>query len=628
MASYLHHLQTIFPGLQNATQSANASAPSSTSNVLADVASQALPPELSSLVSLFFSMASMASIKDWLKLLFIGGFFETCRRLFTWAYSSVMEGFYMRASFDSNDPSYEWMMVWLSKQPAWSKTRDVEISTENYGANSAAVILEDDDESGLSKFDEKTTRKLTYMPSPSKTYTLWYKGRYMTITRTREKEGRYRDFENTLHVSILTRDHRLLKQLLQEARRSYISAQENNLSIWTADTYNDWSRTASRPKRSLNSIVLDPGVKDMLLDDARDFLASKKWYNERGIPFRRGYLLYGAPGSGKTSLIHSIAGELELDIYIISISRIGLDDAGLSTLVNYLPERCVALMEDIDAAFTNGLARDLDEEDEDEVAVKKRNGEAAEEATTAGDSIGGPGNTNSGNKPATASRVTLSGLLNALDGIGAQEGRILFATTNQYSSLDSALCRPGRMDLHIEFKLASKYQSGALFRQFYYPSGQFDVISDTEDDECEGVMEKDDSSDSGYGSSGVSTPGSLPSSPVSDAQSPSSAASISGLEKHHSKTDFSVRHIKMLSKQFEAAIPDRELSMASLQGYLMMYKTRPVDAVRNVGEWIKKEKEAALRRQRKGKGRKKASSTAEKADSKEKTEKEEKEDGA
>jgi len=56
-------------------------------------------------------MASMASIKDWLKLLFIGGFFESCRRLFTWAYSSVMEGFYMRASFDSNDPSYGTSLV-------------------------------------------------------------------------------------------------------------------------------------------------------------------------------------------------------------------------------------------------------------------------------------------------------------------------------------------------------------------------------------------------------------------------------------------------------------------------------------------------------------------------------------
>lgn len=70
------------------------------------------------------------------------------------------------------------------------------------------------------------------------------------------------------------------------------------------------------------------------------------------------YLLYGAPGSGKTSFIHSVAGELGLDVYIISLSRIGLDDSALGELVNALPERCVALMEDIDAAFTSGLNRD------------------------------------------------------------------------------------------------------------------------------------------------------------------------------------------------------------------------------------------------------------------------------
>lgn len=41
----------------------------------------------------------------------------------------------------------------------------------------------------------------------------------------------------------------------------------------------------------MRSIVLDPGIKDILLEDARDFLRSKSWYSERGIPFRRGYLL-------------------------------------------------------------------------------------------------------------------------------------------------------------------------------------------------------------------------------------------------------------------------------------------------------------------------------------------------
>src|SRR6266851_8044284 len=77
-----------------------------------------------------------------------------------------------------------------------------------------------------------------------------------------------------------------------------------------------------------------------------------------GIPFRRGYLLYGAPGSGKTSIIHSLAGELGLDIYIISLSKTGLDDTALGSLISSLPEQCIAIMEDIDAAFTHGLTRD------------------------------------------------------------------------------------------------------------------------------------------------------------------------------------------------------------------------------------------------------------------------------
>ncbi len=54
---------------------------------------------------------------------------------------------------------------------------------------------------------------------------------------------------------------------------------------------NSWRHVGCRAKRSMNSIILEPGVKDLLLEDARDFLDSKNWYAERGIPFRRGYLL-------------------------------------------------------------------------------------------------------------------------------------------------------------------------------------------------------------------------------------------------------------------------------------------------------------------------------------------------
>jgi mitochondrial chaperone BCS1 len=66
-----------------------------------------------------------------------------------------------------------------------------------------------------------------------------------------------------------------------------------------------FSTSITRPKRSLDSVVLDEEVKQMLLDDTQEFLGSENWYAERGIPWRRGYLLHGCPGSGKTSLSKS-----------------------------------------------------------------------------------------------------------------------------------------------------------------------------------------------------------------------------------------------------------------------------------------------------------------------------------
>lgn len=107
-------------------------------------------------------------------------------------------------------------------------------------------------------------------------------------------------------------------------------------------------------------------------------------------------------------MIHGLASELGLDVYVISLSRTGLDDSALQELISDLPERCIALMEDIDAAFHHGITRNL-EADGDENKTK-------------------PDGENAG-KETSASRVTLSGLLNALDGVGAQEGRVLFAVS-------------------------------------------------------------------------------------------------------------------------------------------------------------------------------------------------------
>lgn len=151
-----------------------------------------------------------------------------------------------------------------------------------------------------------SNRQLAYLPSTSSSHSFWYKRHWIRVCRN-SKEGYYGRREDVLeiwHVSLFERmaksnsifsimsiDHRVLNAILLEAKKTYQAAQEHMISVYVSDTSNNWRHIASRPKRPLNSIVLDPGIKDLLIDDARDFLESKSWYAARGIPFRRGYLL-------------------------------------------------------------------------------------------------------------------------------------------------------------------------------------------------------------------------------------------------------------------------------------------------------------------------------------------------
>ncbi|KAK7062605.1 hypothetical protein VNI00_000093 [Paramarasmius palmivorus] len=530
---------------------------SNSSNVLASNTTQnstqtsPIPGSLLAMIPILFSFSGL---HDWVKIVLLGGFFETCRRTFSMLYQKVIESFYMVATFDEEDASYQWMMVWLSKQPAWSSIREVEVSTETYGADSSAINIDDDEDDELDmKVNTKTLLHTFPLKDVLNVVQAALLDRYAYAGAITMGKDQYIDVE--------------------EARRAYLDAQEHKMCIWSADSTNNWRQVARREKRSLKSIVLDPGVKDLIISDARDFLSSRKWYTERGIPFRRGYLLYGAPGSGKTSLIHSMAGELELDVYIISLSRIGLDDAGLDQLINDLPERCVALMEDIDAAFTHGLTREPEDDKGEDSGDEKKSGPKS-----------GPG-----------SGTGASGLLNALDGIGAQEGRILFATTNKYTSLDPALCRPGRMDIHIEFKLASKYQARELFKRFYNPSDSLEEVA-----EAVGIYSKDLNStsdnDSGYTSS------------VDESETPgtdvdSSKPVVWGSMHHERAHKLTMSRINTLAERFAAAIPERQISMASLQGYLMNYKIRAVDAVKDVEAWIEKVLKEKQEKEQKKKGR-------------------------
>ncbi len=231
-------------------------------------------------------------------------------------------------------------------------------------------------------------------------------------------------------------------------------------------------------------------------------------------------------------------------------------------------------MEDIDAAFTHGLNRDTTgTELEDPRHRRQRHRRPSPEDDLDDRQGQDRGRTTSEAKDA---RITLSGLLNALDGISAQEGRLLFATTNRYHSLDPALIRPGRMDIHVEFRLASQHQARELYKRFYFP-----------DAADEPTMDDEASNDSGYvtPTTGDSED---PTSPVSSKSvgGPDEPPTYNGTTHSERAPKLSKKRIERLAEHFAAPIPERELSMASLQGYLMSYKTRPFQAVDDIERWV------------------------------------------
>ncbi|KAG8692836.1 hypothetical protein FRC09_010918 [Ceratobasidium sp. 395] len=470
-------------------------------------------------------------------------------------------------------------MHWLSKQPAWSRSREFEITTRSADSSRMGLKtptdqeLEEDEEFGTAEDDEQLVhgrrkRKVAFMPSPGK-FDRPSIIRLPEITRTgiREQGGR-----GELKISVVARNNAVIKKLVLQAKYEYELDMEHRVHIFLADQHGGWRWNGARQKRPMSSIVLEPGVKDMLLADAKDFLRSEDWYAERGIPFRRGYLLHGVPGSGKTSLIHALAGELGLDIYVASLSMKGMSDTTLTNLMGRVPQRCILLLEDLDAAFTRGTSRDA-----------KSTGAPTTTTTTKTDTKDDP------------NTLSLSGLLNSLDGVAAAEGRLLFATTNHIERLDPALSRPGRMDVWVDFKNASRWQAEGIFKNFF---------------PCKPA------------------PGSEAEQKAKEAAEAESADPKRPVHRRrdtkHLVPLLEADEIATLAKRFAENIPEDELSVASLQGYLLKNKTRPRECVDEVGAWIVKERETKAKLKREKEEKEKLEK--EEAEAKEKKEKEEKEE--
>nr|KAF6449696.1 BCS1-like protein, ubiquinol-cytochrome c reductase complex chaperone [Molossus molossus] len=272
-----------------------------------------------------------------------------------------------------------------------------------------------------------------------------YQGKWIRVERSREMQmidlQTGTPWESVTFTALGT-DRKVFFNILEEARELALQQEEGKTVMYTA-MGSEWRPFGyPRRRRPLNSVVLEQGLADRIIRDIREFIDNPKWYTDRGIPYRRGYLLYGPPGCGKSSFITALAGELEHSICLLSLTDSSLSDDRLNHLLSVAPQQSLVLLEDVDAAF---LSRDLAVQD----PVKYQG----------------------------LGRLTFSGLLNALDGVASTEARIVFMTTNHVDRLDPALIRPGRVDLKEYVGYCSHWQLTQMFQRFY--PGQAPSLAET-----------------------------------------------------------------------------------------------------------------------------------------------------
>ena len=518
----------------------------------------------------------------------------------------------------TDDEIFNMIMAWVARQNFSQDSRNFMANTNT---NSRSWTLwwsmegEEDDEDeeggdgyGYRRRGKKKKNELKYTPSYG-SHMFWYKSRLLFFNRmeNREMHGSFLASEKEeILISCLWWNPNVLKQLLTEVREQYIVKDEDKTVIYrgqfSIQDGTTWTRCMARASRPFSTVILNEKVKQELITDVTDYLnpATRRWYSNRGIPYRRGYLLYGPPGTGKSSLSLALAGFFGLRIYILTLSSPSATEENVSTLFSSLPRKCVVLLEDIDTA---GLTH------------------TREDATNADNTAGDAGAAAARQKPSDpnappqpSGKLSLSGLLNILDGVASQEGRVLIMTTNHLEKLDKALIRPGRVDMTVKFAHADSDMAASIFRAIYVPydgeevpeaiTQNVDVSSDSEKDSGDGKSEKKQPADG----------------PSPKRVAAEKAAALDKVEE--------------MAKQFAAKIPEDEFSPAEIQGLLLKHKRDPQAAIDAVEAWIgdtrkekaeKKVREAEEKKKQEEEEKKKKEEEEKKKKEEEEKEKEEKE---
>lgn len=245
--------------------------------------------------------------------------------------------------------------------------------------------------------------------------------------------------------------HTIAQTTVQRARQAFCTARCRHTNVYRFSVrLQRWQKDKPPPERLRDASFIAPSdaiddcaAQQALADDAAEFFGLRQWYRERGIPYRRGFLLHGPPGCGKSYFVRKLASAVGVPIYVLDIGKAStMTNESLPAHMHAVESNAIVMLKNIDAFVGNRAMAGVSKE------------------------------------------LTFSGLLNVLDGaLGANKGLLMVLTTNRFDRLRQdaqsadALLRPGRVSRLGHFGHPSAEQLRVYFKRLFIPHDGGDIAT-------------------------------------------------------------------------------------------------------------------------------------------------------
>jgi hypothetical protein len=245
-----------------------------------------------------------------------------------------------------------------------------------------------------------------------------------------------------MYLTITGPNIKIIRQFMHQCHDEYEdmlrSQSGSKLSTFILDG-DQWARQCHNSTKSFQNLYIDASIKHQIRQDLTMFLASESRYRQLGVPYKRGYLFYGVPGTGKSSSYYAMADLAKYNIYKLTIDP----SSSIKTVkhaIAQIPPKSILVIDDVDRIpFTASPV------------TKSKPLKSSSDSTD----------------EAGSGQFNLQNLLAILDGYEYLDNCLVVMTSNYKEKLDPALIRSGRIDLKIEISYPNEATVNEMFQELY-----------------------------------------------------------------------------------------------------------------------------------------------------------------